>query len=50
VRGQDIADFLRIRSRDVLDDIKAGDVSWEKLVPPVIAEVIKREKLFGWRK
>ena len=40
---------LRIRSRDVLDKIEAGDASWEKLVPPVIAEVIKREKLFGWR-
>jgi hypothetical protein len=34
----------------VLDKIEAGDASWEKLVPPVIAEVIKREKLFGWRK
>ena len=44
------ADFLRIRSRDVLDKIEAGDAAWEKLVPPVIAEVIKREKLFGWRK
>ena len=44
------ADFLRIRSRDVLDKIAAGDASWEKLVPPVIAEVIKREKLFGWHK
>jgi hypothetical protein len=42
-------DFLRIRSGDVLDQIAAGDVTWEKLVPPVIAEVIKREKLFGWR-
>ncbi len=42
--------FLRIRSRDVLDKIEAGDASWEKLVPPIIAEVIKREKLFGWRK
>jgi hypothetical protein len=43
------ADLLRIRSRDVLDKIEAGDASWEKLVPPLIAEVIKREKLFGWR-
>jgi hypothetical protein len=42
--------FLRIRSRDVLDKIADGDTSWEKLVPPVIAEVIKREALFGWRK
>jgi hypothetical protein len=43
-------EFLRIRSNDVLDKIAAGDASWEKLVPPVIADVIKREKLFGWRK
>jgi hypothetical protein len=42
-------EFLRIRSRDVLDKIEAGDPSWERLVPPVIVEVIKREKLFGWR-
>ena len=41
--------FLRIRSRDVLDKITAGDASWEELVPPVIVEVIKREKLFGRR-
>jgi hypothetical protein len=43
------SNLLRIRSRDVLEKIAAGDASWEKLVPPVIAEVIKREKLFGWR-
>jgi len=43
-------EFLRIRSIDVLDKIAAGDASWEKHVPPVIADVIKREKLFGWRK
>jgi hypothetical protein len=43
-------DFLRIRSSDVLEKIEVGDPSWEKLVPPVIAAVIKREKLFGWGK
>jgi hypothetical protein len=42
-------DLLRIRSRDVLDKIAAGDASWEQLVPPVIVDVIKRGKLFGWR-
>jgi hypothetical protein len=42
-------DLLRIRSRDVLDKIESGDASWEKLVPSVVAEVIKREKLFSWR-
>jgi hypothetical protein len=43
-------DLLHIRSTDVLNKIEAGDASWERLVPPVIAEVIKREKLFGWRR
>jgi hypothetical protein len=43
------ADLLRIRSRDVLGQIESGDVSWERLVPPAVVEVIKREKLFDWR-
>ncbi len=42
-------DFLRIRSRDVLDKIKAGDASWEKLVPRTIVDVIKAKRLFGYR-
>ena len=41
-------DFLPIYSRDVLDKIKVGDASWEKLVPPPIAQVIKTKRLFGW--
>jgi hypothetical protein len=41
-------DYLPIYSRDVLDKIKAGDASWEKLVPPPIARVIKDKRLFGW--
>jgi hypothetical protein len=43
------ADVLRIRSQDILDKIKAGDVAWETLVPPPIVEIIKREQLFGYR-
>lgn len=42
------ASFLRIRSQDVLDRIKARDASWEKLVPPAIVEAIKTKKLFGY--
>ena len=38
---------LRIRSGDILDKIQAGDSSWEKLVPPPVVEIIKRERLFG---
>ena len=41
-------DYLRIRSRDVLDKIAAGDRSWEKMVPPPIVQVIKAKHLFGW--
>jgi hypothetical protein len=41
-------DFLPIRSRDVLDQIAAGDPNWEKFVPPAIVEVIKAKRLFGW--
>jgi len=43
------ADLLPIRSRDVLGRIQSGDASWEQLVPPVIAEIIKRDGLFGYR-
>ena len=37
--------YLNIYSRDVLDKIRAGDASWEKLVPPPVADVIKAKKL-----
>jgi len=40
---------LHIFSRDVLRRIKDNDSSWESMVPPEIAEVIKRRKFFGFR-
>jgi hypothetical protein len=40
---------LPIYSGDVLRKIQSGDASWEKLVPPPIAGVIKAKKLFGAR-
>jgi hypothetical protein len=43
------ADLLSIRSQDVLSRIRAGDSSWEQLVPPPIVEIIKRDGLFGYR-
>jgi hypothetical protein len=43
------AKLLPIRSGDVLSKIQAGDDSWEKLVPPKIAEIIKKNGLFGYR-
>jgi hypothetical protein len=42
------AEHLRIRSGDLLEKIKSGDVTWENSVPPQIVEVIKTKKLFGW--
>lgn len=41
-------DFLAIFSRDVLQRMKNGDASWEKLVPARVAEIIKQRGLFGY--
>jgi nicotinic acid mononucleotide adenylyltransferase len=43
------AKLLPIRSGDVLSKIQTGDDSWEKLVPSKIAEIIKKNGLFGYR-
>ncbi len=48
IRGYN-PDYLPIYSGDVLKKIQSGDASWEKLVPPPVAEVIKAKQLFGWR-
>jgi hypothetical protein len=40
---------LHIFSRDVLRRIKEHDASWEDMVPPEIADVIKRRGFFGYR-
>lgn len=42
-------EFLPIRSRDVLAALQSGEPAWEELVPASIVEIIKRERLFGWR-
>jgi hypothetical protein len=41
--------YLSIRTPDVLARIQAGDESWVSLVPTVVAETIKAERLFGYR-
>lgn len=41
-------DYLNIFSRDVLQRIKAGDDSWEKMVPGKVADFIKQRKLLGY--
>jgi hypothetical protein len=39
--------LLSIHGRDVLDRIQRDDPSWEAMVPPVVAEIIKAKKLFA---
>jgi hypothetical protein len=40
---------LKVFSRDVLDRIKKGDSTWEQMVPPQVAEVIKSKNYFGYQ-
>ncbi|GDY23617.1 hypothetical protein LBMAG56_49640 [Verrucomicrobiota bacterium] len=40
---------LAILSRDVLARIRAGDDSWEEMVPPVVALMIKARQLFNYQ-
>ena len=40
--------FLHIFSRDVLAKIAAHDPSWEEMVPPQVAALIKERHLFGY--
>ncbi|WP_299035165.1 TonB-dependent receptor [uncultured Pseudokineococcus sp.] len=40
-------DFLPILSRDVLRRIAEGDDSWEPMVPPAVAEMVRRRGFFG---
>ncbi|MGO9110228.1 MAG: TonB-dependent receptor [Thermoguttaceae bacterium] len=42
--------YLSIFSRDVIQQIKAGDASWSDHVPPEVAEVIRRRSFFGYRR
>jgi hypothetical protein len=40
---------LHIFSRDVLKRIKESDASWEEMVPPEVAQLVKQRQLFGYR-
>ena len=42
-------DFLRIYPAAVLAKLKAGDESWEEMVPPEVAQIIKEREFFGYR-
>jgi hypothetical protein len=43
------SDLVRIRRREVLAQIESGDPAWEQNVPAPIVEIIKRNRLFGFR-
>ena len=42
-------DYLPIFSRDALSRIRAGDPTWETMVPPEVAAVIKHRRFLGYR-
>ena len=42
-------DFLCIYPATVLAKLKVGDKSWEEMVPPEVARVIKEREFFGYR-
>jgi hypothetical protein len=41
--------YLSIKTVDVLARLQKGDASWEELVLPEVAQIIKKEKLLGYR-
>jgi len=42
-------EFLRIYPATVLAKLKTGDKSWEEMVPPEVAQIIKEREFFGHR-
>jgi hypothetical protein len=48
IRGYDES-LLSIHTPDVLARIERQDPSWEDMVPPTVAEIIKAKNLFGWQ-
>ena len=40
---------LPISSKDVLAKIRAGDDTWQSMVPPQVSQLIKQRHLFGFR-
>src|SRR5438132_6839858 len=43
-------EYLPIFSREVLKRIASDDESWEAMVPPQVAEIIRRRGFFGYKK
>jgi len=43
-------EYLRIHPPDVLAKLRSGDSRWEQLVPPEVAQMIKKRQFFGIRR
>ena len=43
-------EYPSIFSRDIVKRIAAGDESWDQMVPPHVAELIRHRGFFGYRK
>src|SRR5215510_4571742 len=43
-------EYLSIFSRDVLKRVAAGDESWDEMVPPQVADLIRHRGFFGYKK
>jgi len=43
-------EYLPIFSRDVLKRIASGDESWEEMVPPQVADIVRQRGFFGYKK
>jgi len=41
--------YLRIHPLDALVKLQAGDIGWEEMVPPEVAQIIKEREFFGYR-
>jgi hypothetical protein len=44
------SEYLRIHPSDVLAKLQSGDARWEQMVPPEVAQVIKKREFFGYRR
>jgi hypothetical protein len=42
------AEYLKIDPDEVLRQIQTSDSAWERAVPPAVADIIKRGRLFGY--
>ena len=42
-------DYLRIHPPEALVKLQSGDPSWESMVPPEVAKIIKSRRFFGYR-